>query len=81
MTRPIDVQVADVWREEVKVGTISRTQHGSVFEYDSEFLARQSARTGGLAVHLPYSRRRTEVHGTNLHPYFCLLYTSDAADE
>ncbi|SEM63917.1 serine/threonine-protein kinase HipA [Stigmatella aurantiaca] len=73
MTRPTDVQISDVWREAVRVGVITRTSHGSVFEYDGDFFTQYSAQTGGIAVHLPYSRRRTETYGANLHTYFAGL--------
>ncbi|MCP3165839.1 type II toxin-antitoxin system HipA family toxin [Myxococcus qinghaiensis] len=71
--RPTDVQVATVWRESTLVGTITRTTHGSVFEYDEAFFARHGQQPGGAAVHLPYQRRRTETLGTNLHTYFAGL--------
>ncbi|MCP3136868.1 type II toxin-antitoxin system HipA family toxin [Pyxidicoccus xibeiensis] len=71
--RPTDVQVADVWRETKRVGSITRTPRGSVFEYDESFFAQHSRQEGGLAVHLPYVQRRVETWGTNLHTYFAGL--------
>ncbi|WP_164010665.1 HipA domain-containing protein [Pyxidicoccus trucidator] len=73
MIRPTDVQVADVWRETKRVGSITRTPRGSVFEYDENFFAQYSRQEGGLAVHLPYVQRRVETWGTNLHTYFAGL--------
>lgn len=72
--RPVEVEVADVWREGVRVGTISRTRAGSVFEYTEEFYDRHRDQPdGGVAVHLPIQQRRHETHGANLHAYFAGL--------
>lgn len=73
MRRPIDVQVADVWRESTRVGTITRTASGSIFEYTEEAFAAHAAEPGGVALHLPWHRRRTETRGANLHSYFAGL--------
>ncbi|RKI04027.1 type II toxin-antitoxin system HipA family toxin [Corallococcus sp. AB038B] len=73
MTRPTDVEVAEVWRESTHVGSITRTAHGSFFEYSADFFEQNKAMPGGIAVHLPYSRLRTETLGTNLHTYFAGL--------
>ncbi|RKH54463.1 type II toxin-antitoxin system HipA family toxin [Corallococcus sp. AB050B] len=73
MIRPTDIEVAEVWRESTHVGSITRTAHGSIFEYAADFFEQHRARPGGIAVHLPYSRRRTETLGTNLHTYFAGL--------
>lgn len=64
---------ADVYRRGEKVGRILRTPKGSRFEYDEAFHERQAAEPGGLAVHLPYSRRATETWGVNLHTFFAGL--------
>lgn len=71
--RPTDVEIADVWREATLVGTITRTSHGSVFEYDESFHREHARRPGGIAVHLPYGQRRFETWGANLHSYFAGL--------
>ncbi|MDQ3266817.1 MAG: HipA domain-containing protein [Myxococcota bacterium] len=73
MSLPTEVQVAEVWRDDARVGTITRTAHGSDFEYSQEFFQQHAGQKGGIAVHLPYSRRRTGTHGTNLHPFFAGL--------
>lgn len=73
MMQPTDILSADVWRESTRVGTLSRTAHGAVFEYEQEFFAQNSQVEGGVAVHLPYWRRRTETYGINLHSYFAGL--------
>lgn len=64
---------ADVRRGGERVGGITRTPRGSTFGFDDAFWREHSGRSGGIAVHLPYSRRTTEVHGVNLHPYFAGL--------
>ncbi|HSP79638.1 MAG TPA: HipA domain-containing protein [Myxococcaceae bacterium] len=73
MIAPTEVSVADVWRESTRVGSIFRTAHGSSFEYEEQFHARHAGQPGGIAVHIPYSVRRLETVGTNLHPYFAGL--------
>ncbi|MGE6756813.1 type II toxin-antitoxin system HipA family toxin [Corallococcus interemptor] len=73
MIRPTDIEVAEVWRESTHVGSITRTAHGSIFEYAADFFEQHRAGPGGIAVHLPYSKRRTETLGTNLHTYFAGL--------
>jgi serine/threonine-protein kinase HipA len=64
---------ADVFREGMRVGTITRTQRGSVFEYEERFFEEHRDRPGGIAVHLPYSMRRIETSGVNLHTFFAGL--------
>lgn len=73
MIRPTDVSVAEVWRESTHVGSITRTAYGSIFEYTTDFFEQKKTMPGGIALHLPYSRRRTETLGTNLHTYFAGL--------
>ncbi|RKI38540.1 type II toxin-antitoxin system HipA family toxin [Corallococcus sp. AB004] len=73
MIHPTKVEVAEVWRESTHVGSITRTRHGSIFEYATDFFEQHMAEPGGIAVHLPYSRRSTETLGTNLHTYFAGL--------
>jgi len=64
---------AEVRRGGERVGTITRTAHGSVFEYDEPFFAQHRSEPGGIAIHLPYAQRRFETLGTNLHPFFAGL--------
>jgi len=64
---------AGVWRGDDRVGTISRTAVGAVFEYDDAFLARRPAGEDGIALRLPYVRKRFETSGVNLHPFFAGL--------
>lgn len=71
--RPIDVEVAGVWRDRVRVGSIRRSTAGSAFEYDEAFFEEHRSRPGGVALHLPWGRRIHETHGVNLHPYFAGL--------
>ena len=66
-----EIQVASVFRKGSLAGRISRTRQGSVFEYDSAYLAAPEA--GGIAFHLPAARRRFETVGVNLHPFFAGL--------
>lgn len=73
MTRWVDVETAEVWRGDERVGTLSRTRTGAVFAYDEAFFERHRGEEGGIAVHLPYRRRRHEARGTNLHPFFAGL--------
>lgn len=66
---------ARVLRSDVPVGTISRTKTGAIFEYDDAFLsgaARPQAERG-IAYGLPYTQRRVETVGTNVHPFFAGL--------
>lgn len=70
MTRATDIEQVDVWRDGQRVGTLERTTTGSVFSYDADFFARHRDEPGGIAVHLPYGRERTETRGVNLHPFF-----------
>lgn len=73
MRRPTDVARAEVRRGERRVGAITRTAQGSVFEYDEDFFARHRSDPGGIARHLPFSQRRFESRGVNLHPFFAGL--------
>jgi serine/threonine-protein kinase HipA len=73
VTRPTEVERAEVWRDSERVGTITRTRHGSVFEYDEGFFAQHQAAPGGVAIHLPYAQRHFECRGANLHPFFAGL--------
>lgn len=68
--RPRRETHAGVWRDATRVGTIARTPAGSVFEYDDAFLAARPPGEDGIAVRLPYARRRFETSGVNLHPFF-----------
>lgn len=62
-----------MYRAHERVGAIRRTRTGSVFEYDEAFHQAHRSQRGGVAVHLPYSRRSFETEGVNLHPYFAGL--------
>lgn len=66
---------AQVFRGANLIGKITRTQSGSVFEYDSDFLNSlpPDLSEKGATYQLPYSKIRTETHGVNLHPYFAGL--------
>jgi serine/threonine-protein kinase HipA len=64
---------ADVYRSAEKVGRIARTPKGSRFEYEEAFYRSYSGRPGGIAAHLPYSRRSVETSGVNLHTFFAGL--------
>ncbi len=66
------VNTADVFRDSVLVGKISRIDRGSAFEYDTNYLE-GADRGGGIAFHLPHLRRRHETSGVNLHTYFAGL--------
>src|SRR5690606_4677194 len=69
---PKDVEVAEVLRHGVRIGTLSRTTHGSRFDYDPAFLE-TAPREGGAAIHLPYLQTGFETRGVNLHSYFAGL--------
>lgn len=69
---PKEIEHAEVFRHGVRIGVLQRTRTGSVFEYAPEFLA-TAPKGRGAAVHLPYSQRRFETRGVNLHPYFAGL--------
>ncbi len=64
---------AGVWRGADRVGSISRSAVGAVFEYDEAFLARRPPGEDGVALRLPYATRRFETYGVNLHPFFAGL--------
>jgi serine/threonine-protein kinase HipA len=64
---------AGVWRGNERAGTITRTATGSVFEYADAFPARRAPWDEGIALRLPYARRRFETSGVNLHPFFAGL--------
>lgn len=70
---PTSVERLDIFRNATRVGSLSRTTHGAVFEYEPSFFEAHHALPGGLATHLPYAQRRLEVSGANLHPYFAGL--------
>lgn len=57
---------ADVYRGETLAGRITRTRHGSVFEYDAGF-------GGDVAFGLPRAQGRFETKGVNLHTFFAGL--------
>lgn len=66
------VSTADVYKNETFAGKISRTIHGSVFEYDDAYL-RNADPGGGIACNLPHSEKEYETSGVNLHTYFAGL--------
>lgn len=67
-------EAAHVYRGTELAGRISRTRKGSVFEYDPKFLAeRARSEESGIAIHLPYSAKRFETAGVNLHTFFAGL--------
>ena len=55
------------------MGTLSRTAHGSRFEYERDFFEAHRGEPGGIAVHLPFARRVVETHGVNVPTYFAGL--------
>lgn len=57
---------ADVYRGDALAGRISRTKHGSIFEYDVRF-------EGDVAFCLPRALGRFETRGVNLHTFFAGL--------
>src|SRR5690606_26653227 len=65
---PKDVEVAEVLRHGVRIGTLSRTTHGSRIDYDPAFLE-TAPREGGAAIHLPYRQNNFETRGVNLRSY------------
>jgi len=60
---------ADVYRGAELAGRLSRTKHGSVFEYDPTFLKGERS----IAFRLPWEQRRFETVGVNVHPFFAGL--------
>lgn len=70
---PTSVEVLDIHRNAIRVGSLRRTSHGAVFTYDDAFFEAHRDQPGGLATHLPYSRRVVETSGVNLHTYFAGL--------
>lgn len=70
---PVRAETAAVWRGGERTGTLTRTATGAVFEYDDAFLARRPGPESGIATTLPYSSRRFETSGVNLHPFFAGL--------
>ena len=73
MKDPRTIEKADVYCGDERVGTLSRTQAGCVFTYEEAFHLRHQHLLGGIALHLPYEKRRHEHRGDNLHPYFAGL--------
>lgn len=61
----------EVRRDGLRVGTLVRTRHGSVFEYSHD--ARPIEDEEGIAFNLPYATRRFETTGVNLHSFFAGL--------
>ena len=57
---------ADVYRGDRLAGRISRSRHGSVFEYDPSF-------DDPIAFRLPRAEGRYETVGVNLHTFFAGL--------
>ncbi len=66
---------ADVYRQDVRVGSIARTVRGAVFEYDADWLNLLNAAGSGvgIAYNMPASQARYEVFGVNLHTFFAGL--------
>lgn len=67
------IESAQVLRDRTRVGTLMRTTHGAVFEYDRDWLEQRDPAEEGIALHLPYAQRRFETFGVNLHPFFAGL--------
>lgn len=70
---PKAAEVAVVYRAGSRIGRLERTAHGAAFEFDETVFEANRDRPGGIAVHLPWNRRRTETAGVNLHSYFAGL--------
>jgi serine/threonine-protein kinase HipA len=70
---PRSVERLDVYRNATLVGSLQRTTHGAMFEYDRAFFEAHHTLEGGLATHLPYAQRTIETRGVNLHTYFAGL--------
>jgi serine/threonine-protein kinase HipA len=64
---PKAVSHLDVFRDRLRVGTLTRTQDGSLFRYTDEFLASE---TGTIALHLPKNPLGVEARGTTNLPAF-----------
>ena len=68
---------AHVFRGQMRIGTITRTKAGSVFEYDRLFVENlgkaRSENEAGAIYRLPCSHMKTETPGVNLHPFFAGL--------
>jgi serine/threonine-protein kinase HipA len=64
------VDQAKVFKKKEFAGTLSRTQHGCVFVYDSSFLANPQE---GIAYNIPQSKTPYVVSGVNLPPFFAGL--------
>lgn len=62
-----DWNQAVVFQDQARAGLLSRTPHGSVFQYDDSYKGKD------ISFHLPVSQRIHEVRGTNLHPFFAGL--------
>lgn len=59
-----------VYKNQFFAGTLSRTEWGSTFEYDSKYLEKISE---DIAFHLSCSQKMIETRGVNLHPFFAGL--------
>ncbi len=60
---------ADVYRGAVLAGRLSRTKHGSIFEYDQTFSKLKTS----IAFRLGCEQQRYETHGVNVHSFFAGL--------
>lgn len=70
---PRSVERLDIYRNTTLAGSLRRTSHGALFEYDRAFFEAHHDLGGGIATHLPYARRTIETRGVNLHTYFAGL--------
>jgi serine/threonine-protein kinase HipA len=64
---------ADVYRRQERAGILRRTRAGSIFEYDDTFLSKVQPGGRGIGFNLPYSTKRIETRGVNLHTFFAGL--------
>jgi serine/threonine-protein kinase HipA len=62
---------ASVYRGPRLIGSLARTAHGAVFEYDDQVGAADADL--GVGFCMPPGRRRYEVSGVNLQPFFAGL--------
>jgi serine/threonine-protein kinase HipA len=70
----IDLESVLVKKSTLVAGTLSRTEKGARFSYDSEFRTQAiEHKSYGLCFSLPPTRESYDIVGVNLHPYFAGL--------
>jgi serine/threonine-protein kinase HipA len=64
----------DVYKEKLRVGALSRTEHGARFSYAAEYLAKRAHDAPvDVAFAMPPRAEPYDVVGSNLHPFFAGL--------